>query len=854
MIKIINTTRLGTFEVTFLSKTRIRSRYQRQILAWLNDDSGSVSEISKSLDIRTPHASLALSELRKKGFVHRDDTYGIRGALHSITESGRAILEENRLSLFRKYAANIDQDFDGVLLESNGNELLLCYHKKPPNSLVALPLDPFNDNIEKDQDSTGTEGVIWASVVPGSITWYSAHNLQQISPPNELGINTLDAWLQTTDTFALVRVKLFAPLIQWNIPPGTNFRTPEIYAVSSPKIISSGKYTIGNVPDTNIEVTWGNRLHAHLSSEIDVNLMINSFSEDAFVLRKNPVKPDIPTLPIDSILAWLRRRHNRMSEEKLLGKYQQIKSSIMEKPAKTISTSLQKELSRDFGYCNWVINPPKNIEISNVSTNGLISIITYLRDSYTEDYVIEWDWDIDRGYEFLDNLLRDARCRLIVTKTGPAKNIESSHAMLKSLPSLAMAQLILPNQHFVEVELSSSSGHNSNVSHSIIPSDATELINSYDNGSWDLTKMSGNSDNFEFKSDIWQSLTKYPEGDEEWSNSIELVNPLAAWIATPARNRPSRWVRISSKLTGNWVDLMHCEVTPPKLLLGGLGSASEDWKMKAIKLLAQHFLDDNQHLIEAKKGVQSSHELSALSTAVLLICDKLSDEFTQYVREAVDEWLDTPLFADDVLKALFKQVRNVGYDRFGVFEKVVLASEIHPKDSILYNWGKYVQSLTNSEIISNEQSRGYMSTLPYEWWYANASDWLVGQLSSSVGRRWLGNQMIPWPALLYRLEGEQSGPPGFVTKYVKQNLSSTDLLFIPIMQDCPAKDFLMDTYDLVSHQEDKNHRVTARTHPKLSYLITELSEWPDFNYSVINEGDSTIGSLIFGISYHKNLA
>ena len=200
--------------------------------------------------------------------------------------------------------------------------------------------------------------------------------------------------------------------------------------------------------------------------------------------------------------------------------------------------------------------------------------------------------------------------------------------MLKSLPNLAMAQLILPNQHFVEIELSSSSGHNSNVSHSIIPSDATELINSYENGSWDLTKMSGNSDNFEFKSDIWQSLTKYPEGDEEWSNSIELVNPLAAWIATPARNRPSRWVRISSKLTGNWVDLMNCEVTPPKLLLGGLGSASEDWKMKAIKLLAQHFLYDNQHLIEAKKGVQSSHELSALSTAVLLICDKLSDEFT----------------------------------------------------------------------------------------------------------------------------------------------------------------------------------------------------------------------------------
>ena len=82
--------------------------------------------------------------------------------------------------------------------------------------------------------------------------------------------------------------------------------------------------------------------------------------------------------------------------------------------------------------------------------------------------------------------------------------------------------------------------------------------------------------------------------------------------------------------------------------------------------------------------------------------------------------------------------------------------------------------------------------------------------------------------------------PRFLTTYVKQNLSSTDLLFIPIMQDCPGKNFLMDTYDLVSYQEDKNHRLTARTHPKLSYLVTELSEWPDFTNSVIEEGDSNI--------------
>ena len=142
-VNIINHGHLATPEVTFLSKTRIRSRYQRQILGWLTDNSGSVSEISKSVDIRTPHTSLALSELRKKGWVHRDDNYGIRGSIHSITELGRIRLEQDRLELYTKYGNKLDDSYDGVLLESSGGELLLCYQKSPPNSLIALPIDPF---------------------------------------------------------------------------------------------------------------------------------------------------------------------------------------------------------------------------------------------------------------------------------------------------------------------------------------------------------------------------------------------------------------------------------------------------------------------------------------------------------------------------------------------------------------------------------------------------------------------------------------------------------------------------------------------------------------------------------------
>ena len=73
------------------------------------------------------------------------------------------------------------------------------------------------------------------------------------------------------------------------------------------------------------------------------------------------------------------------------------------------------------------------------------------------------------------------------------------------------------------------------------------------------------------------------------------------------------------------------------------------------------------------------------------------------------------------------------------------------------------------------------------------------------------------------------------------------------MQDCHAKDFLMDTFDLASYLEDRKYRITPRTHPKLAYLAMEFSTWPDFSHRVITEGNPEIGSLIFGISYHKNI-
>ena len=126
--------------------------------------------------------------------------------------------------MYKKYSANLDLDYDGIVLESKDTELLLCYHKNTPISILSLPSDPFIDDYDTSENSSGTKGVIWASVIPNSLKWYSAKELRQITPPNELAAGTLDAWLQKRESFALLRAKLFKPTNQWNVPPGTKFQ------------------------------------------------------------------------------------------------------------------------------------------------------------------------------------------------------------------------------------------------------------------------------------------------------------------------------------------------------------------------------------------------------------------------------------------------------------------------------------------------------------------------------------------------------------------------------------------------------------------------------------------------------
>jgi len=141
---------------------RIRSGYQRRILDWLSDGGGTVSDISEQLELRMPHVSLALRQLRESGDVVREDQSGIRGAVHRMTSSGFERLQQDSLHRIKKYVKQIPSDGEIILLSRDDSALLLGYVNEPSSPLIELPEDGNMLDSPLNGSSNGNRGGRWA--------------------------------------------------------------------------------------------------------------------------------------------------------------------------------------------------------------------------------------------------------------------------------------------------------------------------------------------------------------------------------------------------------------------------------------------------------------------------------------------------------------------------------------------------------------------------------------------------------------------------------------------------------------------------------------------------------------------
>ncbi|MAV43706.1 MAG: hypothetical protein CMA30_04430, partial [Euryarchaeota archaeon] len=475
--------------VTSTSGKRIRSSYQKRILEWLIDSGGSVSDVAQALDLRVPHASLALSQLRESGDVIRDDDTGIRGAIHRISEKGRARLELDAVACLEKYVREIPENMDAIVLDSNGPMLLLGYANKTPPSLIQLPIDPNDLDGDGNFISIGNAGVRWATIRNIQPRWYDLKTLEKVPVQDLQSTGTLDDWTGSKNYLILVRAYLFDFDRQWNIAPGTWFSSPKTNS-QLPAKLSEGNQLLGTVLNSDYQVYPNQMIFANLNSEMDTSLSINALSKDAIVIRDFPIKEKNRFLPLDCIDFWIKKQHPRMNKDKLTDLLYSVKSFLVGNSDSNIPISTQRAIIRDFGECRWINEIHPRIDVNYLSEIGAISLIEYLLFVKEYDLVIEWSWPTINNQEIFERLRNSKICRLLISRSTDVSNFINSQLILKSLSEIGQVELFISREQSIKLELSNFPDNKTSIYvEEVVPKNASELVAASLSDDWDLSLM-----------------------------------------------------------------------------------------------------------------------------------------------------------------------------------------------------------------------------------------------------------------------------------------------------------------------------------------------------------------------------
>ena len=620
-----------------------------------------------------------------------------------------------------------------------------------------------------------------------------------------------------------------------------------------PEIIGHGDVKIGTVSDLSEKVYWSDSLHAHLTSELDATLLTSIFSSNAILLISDSSSNISSQIPVGCLKDWLTTKHRRMKKERLEEKYQLIANSLISGKLEKISVSLMREITRDFGNATWCESIPMQINIHNVAEEATKSLVRYIDKTLSRDFVLQWVWSNTKNQNFLNPISRSRNCKLILTKGRDFVDILSSKGLIKSTDKLAVVEFYLSKSHQILLDLDQSQQANSHEIHESIPKDAAELINSHSGGKIDKSFFSHLEIDLENRRNVWEAIHLFPKGDEDFANEHEITNPLASWIATPEEFRLSRWIRINNMLLDGWADLLPLQKCDIKILIQSISQGTAKWQEQALNSILNCLENDNKEVLKLVKLIDDSKDSHWAAACFLLSSRKISNDFKKFFPQCLDIWLDAPLYTKRVIEYLLDYDDSSLFSKQVIIKKILQASRIHPRNSLLYNWGKYVDLLQNNIDISVEDSRDFMSVFPLSWWYGSSLDWLIKQLNTSSGRRWLSQNYIPWPAIIARVSGESCGPPGHKVSFERKIPKLNQILHIPIISNGLGKDSLLDLYDMISCYEDGNGFSDGRIHPMVGLLLTNYSEWPEITQNVFELGDQNVASLLFGIGYYNRL-
>ena len=839
-----------------MSGERIRSGHQRRVLNWLLDGGGTVSEIAESLELRMPHASLALRQLRERKEVSRDEQGSIRGAIHRLNEAGRRRLTEDAVARARTLITQVPQQADAIVLSQDGPHLLLGYVKPPRSRLLALPNKGISAQPEVQSFSNGRQGGRWAIQRETMIRWYTLSDFESTNPPLQQTIRgTLGEWTGEIDRIGILHATLLDSSNEWLLSPGTWYNEAETPPLL-PDSLLQGEHILGTATGTEITLSPLMGIHAHLTLQVNRVMAMNAIRKNALVFEERPQQSTPRHLPYGVLLFWLRARHPRLSEEKLLQRNEELRGFLSKGSGSAPSIAIQRQLLADFGVVEWKgSDVMTNINLSGVSNAGALALFEWYFQNTTVECVVEWPYPLDENQRILERILASGRCRILITSSGDYTPLSSATSVLRTRKKLLEAEIHLGRGKSIPLTLLQSTNTPSQQNlHEEIPASAEELLNSW-NGedAFQREIFTASETNISRQKTIWYALSNFPQGDESWANMNESMFPLAAWIATPLEHRTSRWIRLRTILPNGWADLLPIEQCETATLISAMPKGSTDWSLQALEKVRQRFTKNVESILKYEYFFDDENLGSWMATAILLSTSQLPEEFHSLLARACTLWVDAPRQPEQVLESLFPLGMPLSNHVEECLIKCKAAAKVHPSDSIFYLWGALLNAMESNEPLAPEFLRQIMTKLPSAWWRAWAGEWLQIQLSSTSGRRWLSKISLPWPAMLTRPTGERGGLPAWPIPFPSGRLGLDDVLHILLLEEGDGKPALLDVYDMLATLERQEPVHYGRTHPLVGWLARSVETWPAMNLEVLNQGEPEVGALLYARSFASKL-
>ena len=342
---------------------------------------------------------------------------------------------------------------------------------------------------------------------------------------------------------------------------------------------------------------------------------------------------------------------------------------------------------------------------------------------------------------------------------------------------------------------------------------------------------------------VWEGCRRWPGGDEAWANATEAVSPLAAWIATPDAHRWPRWQRLQHRLDQHWIDLLAPADVPPEATPGLAAGAPTDWAQRAARELAARLPSGPDLQAAARSWLDSDRPVAAWGAAQLLAAGAPVDLIlrSRLTDEAADLLAAHPQALSP--RALGQLDQLLGRSARGgpIWRSLAQACAQHP---LLRGWSALWFHRCDGGALE-VLDLATLPALPTDWWASSALDLLAVALADGMASQLVASTAISWPAVLLRPPGELDALPGAV--HVAHPGPTLDLVTsIDRWQggehgpEGPGATSLEDVRRALIHADAPGRPPAGRTHPDVGWLLRPVEDWPRFDDSVLQIGDTAV--------------